>query len=218
MDTIWYASYIAIFDTIRYIVPSLFKIFWKVNFILLCYWLQVHALWQNQMSLAGGGCPLSYPNRGSISLNAMSVSTVSSAATNSPCQQFRVVTGSSCSKYSRESKCVGVKESGSLSFVSKPYSNGTLVPADSTLQNPAVVLYPREKVCVHWHEAIPKCEPVGLWNAGNSCFLNSVLQCLTFTPPLANYFMFEGHKSKCISFCDVFSLTVSVLVRPSIKC
>jgi len=153
------------------------------------------------MSLAGGGCPLSGPTRGGISLNAMAVSKVSSAATNSPCKQFHVVSGPPCSHQlvCKESKSASMKESGSLSSVPKLYSNSTLVPAGSSLQNPAVILYPREKVFVHWHEAIPKREPVGLWNAGNSCFLNSVLQCLTFTPPLANYFMFEGHKSKCIS-------------------
>jgi len=146
------------------------------------------------MSLAGGGCPLSYPSRGNVSLNVMAVSKMSSAVTNSPCNQFHAAKGSACSQQliCKESKSVEAKESGSLSFVPKAYSNG------STLQKPAVVLYPREKIFVHWREAIPKREPVGLWNAGNSCFLNSVLQCLTFTPPLANYFMFEGHKSKCI--------------------
>jgi len=150
------------------------------------------------MSLVGGGCPLSHPSRGCISLNLMPVSKVSSCAADS-CKQFHAINGSSSSQQViyKESKSTEVKESGSLSFVPKLYSNST----GSSLQNPAVVLYPREKIRVHWHEAIPKREPVGLWNAGNSCFLNSVLQCLTFTPPLANYFMFEGHKSKCINIC-----------------
>jgi len=127
-------------------------------------------------------------------MSAMSVSKI----TNSTCSHFHAVSGAACSQQlmHKECKSIDVKETSSVSFVPKPYSNGTLVAAASSLQNPAVVLYPREKICVNWHEAIPKREPVGLWNAGNSCFLNSVLQCLTFTPPLANYFMFEGHKSK----------------------
>jgi len=159
------------------------------------------------MSLAGGGCSLSYPSRGNISSNAMAASKISSAVTNSTCNQFRSVNGSACSLHlicKESNKSVDVKENGSLSFVPKPYSTCSLVAAGSSLQNPAVILYPREKICVHWREAIPKREPVGLWNAGNSCFLNSVLQCLTFTPPLANYFMFEGHKSKHTFVCCTF--------------
>jgi len=155
------------------------------------------------MSLAGGGCPLPYPSRGNANgVNAMAVPNISSAV-NSPCSQFRAVRASpACSQQllGKESKgSLEAKENGSLSHVLKAYSGGSQVSAaaGSTFQHPAVVLYPREKVCVNWHQAVPKYrEPVGLWNAGNSCFLNSVLQCLTFTPPLANYFLFEGHKSK----------------------
>jgi len=148
------------------------------------------------MSLAGGGCQLLHPSGGNISVNPMAVSKISTAVTNSQCNHFYVVNGTSQSHGCQESKNVELKESDSLSPVPKLRPDGTLVPpAGSSLQKPAVILYPREKICVHWREAIPKRDPVGLCNAGNSCFLNSVLQCLTFTPPLANYFMFEGHKS-----------------------
>lgn len=48
----------------------------------------------------------------------------------------------------------------------------------------------------------------GLQNLGNTCFLNSVLQCLTYTEPLAAYLQSGRHKISCrtAGFCSLCSI------------
>jgi ubiquitin carboxyl-terminal hydrolase 36/42 len=69
-------------------------------------------------------------------------------------------------------------------------------------------LFPMERVksMMEWHK-VGAIGP-GLSNLGNTCFLNSVMQCLTYTPPLANYLLAGEHGRICRveGFCLVCEL------------
>lgn len=73
--------------------------------------------------------------------------------------------------------------------------------AVSDLPKPEVILYPEDRIDIAWKE-IRRIGP-GLTNLGNTCFLNSVLQVLTYTAPLVNYVLSGHHKNTCksVGFC-----------------
>ncbi|XP_037259045.1 ubiquitin carboxyl-terminal hydrolase 36 isoform X2 [Falco rusticolus] len=60
---------------------------------------------------------------------------------------------------------------------------------------PQKVLFPTERLSMKWEQNYRI--GAGLCNLGNTCFLNSVLQCLTYTPPLTNYLLSKEHSHNC---------------------
>ncbi|XP_069725233.1 ubiquitin carboxyl-terminal hydrolase 17-like protein 6 [Phaenicophaeus curvirostris] len=60
---------------------------------------------------------------------------------------------------------------------------------------PQKVLFPVERLSLKWQQ-IHRIG-AGLQNLGNTCFLNSTVQCLTYTPPLANYLLSGEHSRTC---------------------
>ncbi|KAM6050325.1 ubiquitin carboxyl-terminal hydrolase 36 [Chlamydotis macqueenii] len=60
---------------------------------------------------------------------------------------------------------------------------------------PQKVLFPAERLSMKWDRIYRV--GAGLQNLGNTCFLNSTIQCLTYTPPLANYLLSKEHSRTC---------------------
>ncbi|XP_059690684.1 ubiquitin carboxyl-terminal hydrolase 42-like [Gavia stellata] len=82
---------------------------------------------------------------------------------------------------------------------------------------PQRILFPPEKICMGWQQR--QRAGAGLHNLHNTCFLNSVLQCLTYTPPLANYLLSREHSLSCrqLGFCMMCRMEahVNMVLRSS---
>lgn len=86
------------------------------------------------------------------------------------------------------------------------YGGTTTLPAERTNEQvamsfgdgitlPQKVLFPSERLSLKWNQV--HRIGAGLQNLGNTCFLNSALQCLSYTAPLANYMLSREHSKTC---------------------
>ncbi|XP_032932940.1 ubiquitin carboxyl-terminal hydrolase 17-like [Catharus ustulatus] len=73
---------------------------------------------------------------------------------------------------------------------------------------PQSIVSPLEKMCMDWQQR----PGAGLFNVGNSCYINVILQCLTYTPPLANYLLSSKHSQACQhqGFCMMCTMEAHV--------
>ena len=104
------------------------------------------------------------------------------------------------------------KSSGSGKGVKSPSTEDRENFKDG-IPSPRRVLYDPSQLEMRWLS--PHSVGSGLGNMGNTCFLNSVLQCLTYTPPLFNYLSSDHHKKICkCSYNIIHVYTFSKLFVP----
>ncbi|XP_057265581.1 LOW QUALITY PROTEIN: ubiquitin carboxyl-terminal hydrolase 36-like [Pezoporus wallicus] len=100
-----------------------------------------------------------------------------------------------CSKYMRlnsPAKAAGPQCAAEEEQPVKQESSDAPVGPGDGIPAPQKVLFPMEHLSMEWQQVHPV--GAGLRNLGNTCFLNSTVQCLTYTPPLANYLLSKEHR------------------------
>ncbi|XP_036913741.1 ubiquitin carboxyl-terminal hydrolase 42 [Sturnira hondurensis] len=102
-----------------------------------------------------------------------------------------------------------VYSSSSVPDKSKPSPQKDQALGDG-IAPPQKVLFPSEKICLKWQQA--HRVGAGLQNLGNTCFANAALQCLTYTPPLANYMLSHEHSKTCHAegFCMMCTMQAHI--------
>ncbi|XP_053708590.1 ubiquitin carboxyl-terminal hydrolase 36 isoform X1 [Synchiropus splendidus] len=102
----------------------------------------------------------------------------------------------------RNEGATGQKGSESVQ-IKRQVSENNIVGQSDGIPAPQKMLFPANKLTLKWERVYRV--GAGLHNLGNTCFLNSTVQCLTYTPPLANYLLSKEHSRAChqSGFCMI---------------
>ncbi|XP_046710273.1 ubiquitin carboxyl-terminal hydrolase 42-like [Silurus meridionalis] len=93
------------------------------------------------------------------------------------------------------SSCDVASYGGNKAFpAKKPNTQVALNSADG-INLPQKILFQSERLSMKWTQV--HHIGAGLQNLGNTCFLNSALQCLSYTAPFANYMLSGEHSKTC---------------------
>uniref|UniRef100_A0A665VMB0 ubiquitinyl hydrolase 1 n=1 Tax=Echeneis naucrates TaxID=173247 RepID=A0A665VMB0_ECHNA len=89
------------------------------------------------------------------------------------------------------------------SQIKKQVSENVVGGQSDGIPAPQKMLFPGNRLTLKWERTYRV--GAGLHNLGNTCFLNSTVQCLTYTPPLANYLLSKEHSRAChqSGFCMI---------------
>lgn len=104
----------------------------------------------------------------------------------------------SCSSSSQPPAVVAASSNSSTSCSTSSScvsTNGSACDSSAAILHPAVTVCARSSINTRW-PSVPSVR-CGISNQGNNCYMNSVLQVLTYTAPLFNYL--TTHLKKCMS-------------------